>query len=147
MGTNTSTSINPPTSGIIGAANTGGSVPVASLGRLLQMPQISFVSSSALLSNRDRCGCFYRTMPPDDQQARAMVNVLLKFNWTYISAIYVRNTYGEPGIEKFRALAEKHGICIDDDRGVDDDFDSTAITNLFLTCASNVALSCTCTYN
>ena len=140
MGTNTSTSINPPTLGIIGAANSGVSIPVAGLGRLFQMPQISYVSSSALLSNRDRYGFFYRTIPPDDQQARAMVDVLLKFNWTYVSAIYVRNTYGEPGIEEFKALAEQHGICIDVDRGVDDDFDSTTITDLLIQSSANVVI-------
>ena len=125
MDVNTSTSITPPTSGIVGAANSRVSVPVASLGRLFQMPQISYSASSALLSNRDRYGYFYRTIPPDSQQARAMVDVLLKFNWTYVSAIHIRNTYGEPGIEEFRSLANQNGVCIDLDEGIDDDFDSS----------------------
>ena len=140
MSVNTSTSINPPTSGIIGAAHSGVSIPVASLGRLFQMPQISYVSSSALLSNRDRYGYFYRTFPPDNQQARAMIDVLLKFNWTYVSAIHARTTYGEPGIEEFRALAEQHGICIDVDRGVDDDFESNTITDLLIKSSANVVI-------
>ena len=140
MGANTSTSINPPTSGIIGAAHSGVSIPVASLGRLFQMPQISYVSSSALLSNRDRYGYFYRTFPPDNQQARAMIDVLLKFNWTYVSAIHARTTYGEPGIEEFRTLAEQHGICIDVDRGVDDDFESNTITDLLIESTTNVVI-------
>ena len=125
MDVNTSTSITPPTSGIVGAANSRVSVPVASLGRLFQMPQISYSASSALLSNRDRYGYFYRTIPPDSQQARAMVDVLLKFNWTYVSAIHIQNTYGEPGIEEFRSLANQNGVCIDLDEGIDDDFDSS----------------------
>ena len=140
MSVNTSTSINPPTSGIIGAAHSGVSIPVAGLGRLFQMPQISYVSSSALLSNRDRYGYFYRTFPPDNQQARAMIDVLLKFNWTYVSAIHARTTYGEPGIEEFRALAEQHGICIDVDRGVDDDFESNTITDLLIKSSANVVI-------
>ena len=140
MGTNTSTSINPPTSGVIGASHSAVSVPVAGLGRIFQMPQISYVSSSALLSNRDLYGYFYRTFPPDNQQARAMIDVLLKFNWTYVSAIHARTTYGEPGIEEFRALAEQHGICIDVDRGVDDDFDSTTITDLLIESSANVVI-------
>ena len=129
-GVNTTTSIDPSTLGLIGAANSGVSVPIASLGRLFQIPQISYSASSALLSNRDRYGYFYRTIPPDNQQARAMVDVLLQFNWTYVSAIYVRNTYGEPGIEEFRALAEKHGICIDLDRGINSDFENSDFEDL-----------------
>ena len=140
MGTNTSALADPPTSGIVGAANSGVSIPVASLGRLFQTPQISYVSSSALLSNRDRYGYFYRTFPPDNQQARAMVDVLLKFDWTYVSAIYARTTYGEPGIEEFRALAEQHGICIDVDVGVDDGFESNAIIDLLIKSSANVVI-------
>ena len=143
MDVNTSTSIDPPTLGIIGAANSGVSVPVAGLGRLFQMPQISYASSSALLSNRDLYGYFYRTFPPDNQQAKAMIDVLLKFNWTYVSAIHARTTYGEPGIEEFRALAEQHGICIDVDEGVDDvvdDADSDDITDLLIKSSANVVI-------
>ena len=140
MDTNTSISVDPPTSGIIGATHSGVSIPVASLGRLFQMPQISYASSSALLSNRDRYGYFYRTFPPDNQQARAMIDVLLKFNWTYVSAIHASTTYGEPGIKEFRALAEQHGICIDVDRGVDDDFDSTTVTDLLIESSANVVI-------
>ena len=140
MGSNISVSSDPPTSGIVGASNSGVSIPVASLGRLFQMPQISYVSSSALLSNRDRYGYFYRTFPPDNHQARAMIDVLLKFNWTYVSAIYARTTYGEPGIKEFRTLADQHGICIDVDEGVDDGFESNTIVDLLIESFANVVI-------
>ncbi len=114
--------INPPTSGIVGAAASRVSVPVASLVRLFQTPQISYASSSAILSNRDRYKFFYRTIPPDDLQARAMLDILLTFNWTYVSTIYSQNPYGEPGISEFRELASQNGICIDLDIGIEDSF-------------------------
>ena len=86
--------LNPPTSGIVGAASSRVSVPIASLVRLFQTPQVSYASSSAILSNRDRYEYFYRTIPPDNLQARAMIDVMLRFNWTYVSTIYSRNPYG-----------------------------------------------------
>ncbi len=112
----------PPTSGIIGAAASRVSIPVASLVRLFTTPQISYASSSALLSNRDRYEYFYRTISPDDLQARAMIDVVLHFGWTYVSTIYSLNPYGEPGINEFQMLAEAKGICIDLDVGISDDF-------------------------
>ena len=130
FGMNDSALADPPTTGIIGAANSGVSVPVAGLGRLLQIPQISYSSSSAVLSNRDRYEYFYRTIPPDDQQVRAMIDVLLKFNWTYVSAIHTVNAYGEGGIKEFRRLADQHNICIELDRGIRDDFDDSDFNEL-----------------
>ena len=107
-----------PTSGIVGAASSRVSVPVASLGRLFRTPQVSYASSSALLSDRTRYGYFYRTVPPDDLQARAMVDILLHFNWTYVSVIFSQDTYGQPGIEEFQKEADQRNICIDVERGI-----------------------------
>lgn len=111
-----------PTSGIVGAASSRVSVPIASLVRLFTTPQVSYASSSAILSNRDRYEFFYRTIPPDNLQARAMIDVMLRFNWTYVSNIYSRNPYGEPGITEFQNLARENGICIDLDEGIEDNF-------------------------
>ena len=111
-----------PTSGVVGASNSGVSVPVAGLLRLFTTPQISYASSSALLNNRNSYSYFYRTTPPDTLQAQAMVDLLLYFNWTYISTIYSEDTYGEPGIDELQALAEKSGICIDLNEGIDSSF-------------------------
>ncbi|XP_064387120.1 metabotropic glutamate receptor 3-like isoform X2 [Halichondria panicea] len=136
-------SINPPTSGIIGAAASRVSVPVASLVRLFQIPQISYASSSAILSNRDRYEYFYRTIPPDDQQARAMLDILLNFNWTYVSTIYSRNPYGEPGITEFRKLASKNGICIDLDMGIEDisvDSDFDTLADALIASSANIVI-------
>ena len=130
MATTNMSNADAPTLSIIGAAGSRVSVPVASLARLFTTPQISYASSSALLSNRERYGFFYRTIPPDNFQARAMVDIMLHFNWTYASTIYSLNTYGQPGIDAFHLLASKHGICIDLNSGIGDDFTQKEFENL-----------------
>ena len=55
-----------PTSFVIGAAASAVSVPVATLLRLFQLPQVSYASSSARLNNRERYTYFFRTVPADD---------------------------------------------------------------------------------
>ena len=122
--------ISAPTIGLIGAASSRISVPVASLLRLFDTLQISYASSSGLLSNRERYTYFYRTIPSDEFQARAMIDILLYFNWTYVSTIYSRNTYGEPGIIEFRKLAAQNGICINIDEGIDGDYKPGYFENL-----------------
>ena len=111
-----------PTSGIIGAASSRVSVPVASLGRLFRMPQVSYASSSALLNDRERYGYFQRTIPPDSLQATAMVDILKRFGWNYVSVVFSQDTYGGPGIDEFRAEAKREGICIGVDRGIPTSF-------------------------
>ena len=111
-----------PISGIVGAASSRVSVPVASLARLFKTPQVSYASTSDLLSNRDRYGFFYRTTPTGSMQAQAMIDLLVFFNWTYISTLYSRNSYGEPGIAALHTLSGQMGICIDLNEGIDDDF-------------------------
>ena len=107
-----------PTSGIIGAASSGVSVPVAGLARLFRMPQISYASSSALLNSRERYEYFHRTIAPDNLQASAMVDILQRFGWNFVSVVYSDDTYGEPGIDEFRRESAKRNICIAFDKGI-----------------------------
>ena len=100
-------------SSVIGASSSSVSIPVASLLRLFRVPQISYASSSSSLNNRDRYEYFLRTVPPDNQQAMAMIDLIERANWNFVSTIYSDNLYGEPGINQFHELAHRRGICID----------------------------------
>jgi len=121
------TDVLPPTIGIVGASVSRVSVPVASLGRLFSMPQVSYATTSALLSDRNIYTYFYRTIPPDNLEARAMIELFLHFNWTYISAVYSRDSYGQSGITDLRKLAQEYEICIDVEEGIDNEFDYRAL--------------------
>ena len=80
--------------GVLGAASSVTSIQVANLLRLFRIPQISFFSSAAELSNKDRFEYFSRTVPSDANQTRAMVDLVQLFNWTYISIVYEESAYG-----------------------------------------------------
>ncbi|KAI8488555.1 hypothetical protein Bbelb_335840 [Branchiostoma belcheri] len=64
--------------------------------------KVSYWSTSPDLSNKDRFDYFFRTVASDVYQARAMVEILKAYNWTYISA----------GISAVEDLARASGICI-----------------------------------
>ena len=136
-------STKPPVIAVIGAVVSSISIPVASLFRLFKVPQISFSSTSPLLSNRDRYTYFYRTVPPDNQQAQAMVDLLLHFGWYHVSIIYSNNLYGRPGINEFRLLAEANGVCIDFNRGIEENYiksNYTILANKLLNSTANVVV-------
>ena len=109
-------------SAVIGPLESFVTIPVASLFHLFQMPQVSYASSSTLLSNRDLYGYFFRTFASDNERVEAMIDVLLHYNWLHISTIYSNNLFGTPVIEYFNRLAKDNRICIDLDEGIDDSF-------------------------
>ncbi|XP_059800876.1 glutamate receptor, metabotropic 2a [Hypanus sabinus] len=98
--------------GVIGGSYSDVSIQVANLLRLFQIPQISYASTSAKLSDKTRYDYFARTVPPDFYQAKAMSDILRFFNWTYISTVASEGDYGETGIEAFEHEARSRNICI-----------------------------------
>ena len=124
----TNTSI--PVSGIIGEYASFVSIPIANFLRLFNVPQVSFSSTSALLNNREQYSYFYRTVPSDDQQAQAMIDLVLHFGWKHVSAIHSNDLYGEPGIDRFKELARINGVCIDLDIGISENFSDDQYSNV-----------------
>uniref|UniRef100_A0A4X2LFP7 Glutamate metabotropic receptor 2 n=1 Tax=Vombatus ursinus TaxID=29139 RepID=A0A4X2LFP7_VOMUR len=104
----------PPTAitGVIGGSYSDVSIQVANLLRLFQIPQISYASTSAKLSDKSRYDYFARTVPPDFYQAKAMAEILRFFNWTYVSTVASEGDYGETGIEAFELEARARNICV-----------------------------------
>ncbi|XP_061772780.1 metabotropic glutamate receptor 3 isoform X1 [Nerophis ophidion] len=97
---------------VIGGSFSSVSIQVANLLRLFQIPQISYASTSAKLSDKTRYDYFARTVPPDFYQAKAMADILRFFNWTYVSTVASEGDYGETGIEAFEQEARMRNICI-----------------------------------
>ena len=88
------------------------SVPVSSLLSLYQIPHISRAASSEELSDKARFAYFSRVITPDQYIAEAIVSILQRFNWTYISTLHTEGSYGVNGIRRVQQLARKNDICI-----------------------------------
>ncbi|XP_039283583.1 LOW QUALITY PROTEIN: metabotropic glutamate receptor 2 [Nilaparvata lugens] len=99
-------------SGVVGAASSVTSIQVANLLRLFKIPQVSFMSTSPELSNKQRFEYFTRTIPSDHYQVKAMVEIIRKLRWNYVSVIYEESNYGIKAFEELEALLSKHNICI-----------------------------------
>ena len=121
----TSSNPSPVTIGIIGAGSSQVTIPIAGLSRLFSVPQISYSSTSAILSDRERYTYFYRTVPSDNMEVRAMIDLLQYYGWTFISTIFSENSYGQSGINDLQELAAKYNICIDLYEGIEETFNET----------------------
>ncbi|CAG9562246.1 unnamed protein product [Danaus chrysippus] len=98
--------------GVVGASSSVTSVQVANLLRLFKIPQVSFFSTSPELSNKARFEYFTRTIPSDLHQVRALVEIVKKFGWRYVSIIYEESNYGIKAFEELETLLLREDICI-----------------------------------
>jgi len=103
-----------PLSGVIGPFRSDVSVAVANLLRVFDIPQISYGSTTPVLSDKELYGYFLRTVPSNSYQGKAMVDVVRYFGWSYVMTVYSPGQYGEKGMEKFYEEAERAGLCIAD---------------------------------
>ncbi|XP_023861812.1 taste receptor type 1 member 1-like [Salvelinus sp. IW2-2015] len=85
--------------------------PAAVLGSYL-VPQISYEASNEMLSNKLLYPAFFRTIPSDKNQVDAMVQLLVRFNWTWIVLLGSDDSYGLQGIESLSLQAAHFDICI-----------------------------------
>ena len=51
-------------------------------------------------------------VPPDKYQARAMVDILSHYGWTYFSLMYTTSVYGTNGANQIVRVARERDLCI-----------------------------------
>ncbi|NWV86463.1 GRM5 protein, partial [Dasyornis broadbenti] len=101
-----------PIVGVIGPGSSSVAIQVQNLLQLFNIPQIAYSATSMDLSDKTLFKYFMRVVPSDKQQAKAMVDIVKRYNWTYVSAVHTEGNYGESGMEAFKDMAAKEGICI-----------------------------------
>ncbi|XP_045621093.2 metabotropic glutamate receptor 3 isoform X2 [Procambarus clarkii] len=97
--------------GVIGGRDSAVSVQMASVLRVIEMPQISYISTSASLNDRERFPFFLRTVPSDSTQVQAILDILRSFKWSYASMVYSSGEYGEGGYRELTRTAAEYDVC------------------------------------
>ncbi|KAG7239193.1 hypothetical protein INR49_029944, partial [Caranx melampygus] len=101
-----------PIAGVIGPGSSSVAIQVQNLLQLFNIPQIAYSATSIDLSDKTLFKYFLRVVPSDTLQARAMLDIVKRYNWTYVSAVHTEGNYGESGMEAFKELASLEGLCI-----------------------------------
>lgn len=65
-----------------------------------------------MLSNKLLYPSFFRTIPSDKNQVAAMIQLLVRFNWTWIALLGSDNSYGLEGMQSLSQQAPGYNICI-----------------------------------
>ena len=98
--------------GVVSGSSSGNTIAAAEILNLFHIPMVGAVSTSEALSDKGKYKYFLRVVPSDLYQAKAIIDILLHFNWTFISAINSPGSYGQTGIKTVKTLADENGICI-----------------------------------
>ena len=101
-----------PIAAVIGPTDSGSAVVVGSLLEVAGIPAISHSATSNELSS-PLYRHFFRTAPPDSQQANAMADVIQYFNWSYVTVVAMDDSYGRGGVWELKKEAERRKtFCI-----------------------------------
>ena len=84
-------------SALVGPFDSASAVLVGSLLQVSDIPAISPSATSDELSSQMYKN-FFRTVPPDNWQAKVMADIIELFNWTYVAAVGLDDSYGQNGI-------------------------------------------------
>uniref|UniRef100_A0A672GC15 Extracellular calcium-sensing receptor-like n=1 Tax=Salarias fasciatus TaxID=181472 RepID=A0A672GC15_SALFA len=98
---------------ILGHSGSRPTIAFAQVVGRFKIPVISHFATCACLSNRKKYPSFFRTIPSDYYQSRALAKLVKHFGWTWVGAIAVDNEYGFNGIMAFIQAAQEYGVCIE----------------------------------
>uniref|UniRef100_A0A665UN31 Extracellular calcium-sensing receptor-like n=1 Tax=Echeneis naucrates TaxID=173247 RepID=A0A665UN31_ECHNA len=93
----------PPVLGIVGDDSSTRSIAISTVLSLYRVPTVSHYSTCACLSDRQKFPSFFRTIPSDAFQVRAMIQMLKHFGWTWAGLLISDNDYGLHAARSFQS--------------------------------------------
>ncbi|KAM9481460.1 extracellular calcium-sensing receptor-like [Clarias gariepinus] len=102
----------PSLSAIVAESGSTQSLIVAGALGSFGVPVVSYFSTCECLSNKNKYPTFFRTIPSDYYQAKALAFLVKRFGWTWIGVLQSDNDYGRNGISAFTKEIQGFGVCI-----------------------------------
>ncbi|KAM9358873.1 extracellular calcium-sensing receptor-like [Symphorus nematophorus] len=91
----------PPVLGIVGDSSST-SIAISSVLGLYRLPMVSYFATCSCLSDRQKFPSFFRTIPSDAFQVRAMIQILNHFGWTWAGLLMSDDDYGLHAARSFQ---------------------------------------------
>ncbi|XP_072314526.1 extracellular calcium-sensing receptor-like [Eucyclogobius newberryi] len=98
---------------ILGETSSSPCMAIATVLGPFHLPLISHFATCACLSDKVKYPSFFRTIPSDFYQSRALAQLVKHFGWTWVGAIRTNDDYGNNGMATFTETARQLGICLE----------------------------------
>uniref|UniRef100_A0A3B3HP43 Olfactory receptor C family, h1 n=1 Tax=Oryzias latipes TaxID=8090 RepID=A0A3B3HP43_ORYLA len=104
---------------IVGASKSSSTIVLSQIAGTFQIPVVNMINISFCISfcifsfNRKVHPSFFRTIPSDYYQSRALAQLVKYFGWTWVGAVRSDNDYGNNGMATFIEAAPQEGICVE----------------------------------
>ncbi|XP_023287310.1 extracellular calcium-sensing receptor-like [Seriola lalandi dorsalis] len=103
----------PPVLGIVGDSSSTRSIAISTVLGLYRVPMVSYFATCSCLSDRQKFPSFFRTIPSDAFQVRAMIQILKYFGWTWAGLLISDDDYGLYAARSFQTdLGTSGGGCL-----------------------------------
>ncbi|XP_060779013.1 extracellular calcium-sensing receptor-like [Neoarius graeffei] len=103
----------PPVIGIVGDPGSTHSIAISGVLGLFRVPMVSYYATCSCLSDRNQFPSFFRTIPSDAFQVRAIIQILKHFGWTWVGLVYSNDDYGIYAAQSFHQdVQEQLGGCV-----------------------------------
>ncbi|XP_031429594.1 extracellular calcium-sensing receptor [Clupea harengus] len=101
-----------PLIAVIGESGSAQSIVVSRILQPFRIPMISYFSSCACLSDRKEFPTFFRVIPSDDYQVKAIAQLLQHFNWTWVGVVRGDHAYGRFALQGLLRELTGTGVCV-----------------------------------
>ncbi|KAL1232788.1 Metabotropic glutamate receptor [Trichinella spiralis] len=97
---------------VIGPGSSDVSIAVQNLLQVFHIPQVGYSATTKALSDKTEFKYYMRMVPSDSWQAKAIVDIVKYFHWSYVAVVYTDGNYGEKGFEELQKISTKKTISV-----------------------------------
>uniref|UniRef100_A0A4W6C0U8 Olfactory receptor C family, v1 n=1 Tax=Lates calcarifer TaxID=8187 RepID=A0A4W6C0U8_LATCA len=101
-----------PLLAVIGESGSAQSIVVSRILQPFRIPMISYFSSCACFTDRRKYPTFFRVIPNDDYQVKAIAQLLVRFNWTWVGLVRGDHEYGRFAVQGLMRELQGTRVCV-----------------------------------
>ncbi|KAM9318699.1 extracellular calcium-sensing receptor-like [Pholidichthys leucotaenia] len=101
-----------PLLAVIGESGSAQSIVVSRILRPFRIPMISYFSSCACFTDRRKYPTFFRVIPNDDYQVKAIAQLLVRFKWTWVGLVRGDHEYGRFAVQGLLRELQDTSVCV-----------------------------------